>query len=124
MRIKSSTRWLATSVFLLAACVASAVCYFPSNRTCSPWSTTLYNCPSYPDELDLKKSEITAGPNAEQCALIAYTTSGNTECQSVGSPIDCIFQNILTFCDDEVFVITITNSFQPTRPGGGDSCQL
>lgn len=88
------------------------------------WHTIYFNCPAYPDEFDLKKEEITAGPNADQCALIAYSTSGNTQCQSVGSPIVCTFHDILTFCDGEVFDNLLTPSFQPTAPGGGDACQL
>lgn len=94
--MKTSMKVLSLSLLavLFAATVGGqiALCYLPASPACNTWGTQNFDCPGGEGGGGFWKSLTdTAGQSANQCCLIAYTTSGNTGCTNDGPPIQCIW---------------------------------
>ena len=123
--MKVSTRLIVLAALLTSIGVALGsleFCNYPCNSACNVWGTQNFTCPDPPQPGFWKSLTDTAGQNANQCCLIAYSTSGNTGCQNAGSAITCQWQRTINYCDGTSETFPMSNSFQPQTPGGGSSC--
>lgn len=106
-----------------ATAMAALLCYFPATGPCNTPGVSVYPCP-YESAEYIKILDAEPGVTVNKCVTIAYTTTGNTQCQNDGLQIRCRYWVAVTLCDDSTMDVFADPLYQPKTPGGGQECSL